>query len=425
VDWRKRTVAMAASAIVLARATVADAQSARACIPVTRTNVVACAVAASYALAAETSAKEAAEGRRTAVSPLLPSNPVVSVLGGRRWQGGESGYHWQGSLSQEIEIAGQRGLRRDAAEADVEAQSRRVVARRREVALDAWTAYFDAIAASEEQRLATRLASTAQRVATVARAKAEKGLLAAVDADVAESVSVRVLQVKLGADRRFAAANASLASLLGADGALTIEGELVPLDGVTNAAATRVAAQPDLRPELRALDAQRRAQEVRADAFRRARVPNPTVSVVGETDRFEGKVLAVGIAFPIPIPGNVGRTFQGEIAEAEALARQSAAERERLRRQIRLEVGNARIAFEAFGREVEAFSPDRLSRAEQDLQSLAEELESGRLAVRDAVVAQQALIELLQAHVAARKSWCQASVALAFASGLSLEAAAP
>jgi cobalt-zinc-cadmium efflux system outer membrane protein len=417
---------VAVTAGVIASTSMVHAQSGRACLPVTRSNVVPCAVAASYELAAETHAKEAAEGRQTAVSPLLPSNPVVSVLGGRRWQGGEEGHHWQGSLSQEIEIAGQRGVRRDAARAEVDAHGQHVVAKRREVALDAWTAYFDAIAAAEEQRLAIRLASTAQRVATVARAKAEKGLLPPVDADVADSVSVRVLQAKLGADRRFAAANATLASLLGLEGGtLTVEGDLVPLDGMTDATVARAAAQPDVRPEIHALEAQRRAQEVRADAFRRARVPNPTLSLFGEEDRFEGRVLALGIAFPIPIPGNVGRTYNGEIAEAEALARQSAAERERLRREIRLQVVNARIAFESYAQQVQAFSRDRLLRAEQDLQSLAEELEAGRLAVRDAVLAQQALIELLQANVAARRAWCQASVELTFAIGLPLERGTP
>jgi cobalt-zinc-cadmium efflux system outer membrane protein len=349
-------------------------------------------------------------------------------LGGRRWQAGEEGHHWQAALSQEIEIAGQRGVRRDAAQAEVDAQAQRVVATRRDVALEAWVAYFDAIAAAEEQRLASRLVATAERVATVARAKAEKGLLAPVDADVADSVSVRVLQVKLGADRRFAAANATLASLLGLEGSsgtLTVEGDLVPLDDVTHAVGARATAQPDVRPEIQAIEAQRRAQEGRASAFRRARVPNPTLSIFGEEDRFEGRVLAIGIAFPIPIPGNLGRTYNGEIAEAEALARQSAAERERLRREIRLQVGSARIAFESYAQQVQAFSRDRLLRAEQDLQALADELEAGRLAVRDAVVAQQALIELLQANVAARRAWCQASVELAYAIGLPLERGAP
>ena len=53
--------------------------------------------------------------------------------------------------------------------------------------------------------------------------------------------------------------------------------------------------------------------------------------------------------------------------------------------------------------------------------ALAQEIEAGRLTVRDAVVAQQALIELLSASVAARRALCIASVDLAKALGVSLE----
>jgi outer membrane protein TolC len=45
--------------------------------------------------------------------------------------------------------------------------------------------------------------------------------------------------------------------------------------------------------------------------------------------------------------------------------------------------------------------------------------------VRDALVAQQALVELLQADVAARRAWCLASVDLARAAGVTLEGGTP
>ena len=428
MHWRILKASAIAASAALVTVSTANAQEGRPCWPVTRSNLVPCAESASYTVKAETYAKDAADGRRLAVSPLLPSNPVLSFLGGRRWQDDASGHHWSGSLAQEVEIAGQRGLRRDAAQAEVDAQSKRVLARRREVARAAWTAYFDAVAARKEQALADRLATAAQRVADVARAKAEKGLLAPVDGDVADALSVRILQAKLAADRRAAAASAALLSLLGLEPSSNVpfvEGELVPVDGLAAALLLPETTQPDLRPEVQALDAERRAFALRADALRRSRVPNPTLSIFGESDRFEGRVLAAGISVPIPIPGNLGRTNAGEIAEAEALSRQAGAERERARREIALQAVTLKIAFESLGREVQAFTPARVSRAEQDMRSLAEEIESGRLAVRDVVVTQQVLIDLLQANVAARRAWCLASVELALALGVYLEAGAP
>ena len=72
---------------------------------------------------------------------------------------------------------------------------------------------------------------------------------------------------------------------------------------------------------------------------------------------------------------------------------------------------------------MQAFTAERTERASTSLRSLGEEVESGRLGVRDAVVAQHALIELLQADVAARRAWCLASVELARAAGVPLEGA--
>jgi cobalt-zinc-cadmium efflux system outer membrane protein len=367
----------------------------------------------------------AAEGRKLTVSSLLPSNPVVSISAGRRIiPGGVQVTNWYASLAQEIEVAGQRGVRRDAADAELDARSLRSVSLRREVAAFAWSAFFDALAAREEQRLAIRLATAAEAVSAAARARADQGLIAPVDADVADAAGVRVLQARLGADRRLAQAEATLISLLGLDpahGPIVIEGELVPLAGVASAITSVALRTPSERPEVLALDAERKAFELRADAYRRTRIPNPTVSLFAQNDGFNERVFGVGLSIPIPLPGNVGRTYVGEVAEAEALALRAADDRERIRREIRLEIVTAGQGFESRGKEIEAFTPARIKRAEESLLSLVQAVETGRLSVREAVVAQQALIEFLQAEVAARRAWCLASVELARAVGMLLE----
>jgi cobalt-zinc-cadmium efflux system outer membrane protein len=54
---------------------------------------------------------------------------------------------------------------------------------------------------------------------------------------------------------------------------------------------------------------------------------------------------------------------------------------------------------------------------------MAAEVEAGRLAVRDAVVAQQQLMDVLRARVEARRALSVASVELALAAGVPLEGA--
>jgi cobalt-zinc-cadmium efflux system outer membrane protein len=200
---------------------------------------------------------------------------------------------------------------------------------------------------------------------------------------------------------------------------MTVEGDLTPLTNVTDAVAGLGSLSE--RPEMLIFDAERKAMTARAEAFRRSRIPNPTLSVFALNDGYNERVYGVGIAFPIPLPTPVGRTYAGEIAEAEALAQRAQTEQARWGREIRLGVAAALATFAAHRQMVEALKPEALQRAESTLRDLGQEIEAGRMAVRDALLAQQTLIELLKTNIAERTALCLASVELARALGLPLE----
>lgn len=412
----------AASSMVSSRAA---AQGEAPCsLRIDRSNLVPCALAASLASKIQEHEIEAAEGRGLAVLPWLPSNPVVAGSIARRWiEPGVQTTNWEIALSQELEVAGQRGLRRASAESEIEAEEAKLFVAERDAAGAAWAAYFEVLAAQEQQGLAARLAAAMRKVSTVARARADQGLGAPIDADLAETATVRVLQSSIAAEREEALARANLLSLLGVDPWShnpVVAGRLAPPDELANAKAVPGADLP-ARPELRALAAQQRSFERRADAIRRARVPNPTVSLFAQDDGLNEKVLGVGLSLPIPIPGPMGRTHDGEIAEATALALRAGTERAQIERDLRLRLARAAATFEARKKEIGAFSPAHLERAEQSLRDLASEVEAGRLAIRDALFAEQTLIELLQSFVAAKRALCLASIELAQAAGFPWE----
>ncbi|MGH7328621.1 MAG: TolC family protein, partial [Polyangiaceae bacterium] len=409
----------------LSAASICFAASAHAEEPcgahISRTNVVRCAWAASLTVRIEERTEEAALGRRESVSRLLPSNPVLSMNLSRRETASEVVPNWDATLSQELEVAGQRGLRRDSADEEVLAQNKRVEIARRDVAAVAWATYFEVIAARDERELVDRQIETATAVSRAVHARADKGLIAPLDADVADAALLRLVQSKLTAERALAVATASLSTLEGIDlsTALTVEGDLAPVD-VEREARSALLQSIDTRPEVQSAEAERRAMELRADAYRRARVPNPTLSVFVRNDEINDHVIGVGLAFPIPVPG-IGRVYSGEVAESEALARRAQAESDRARRTIRLAITTALQAYESRRAETEIFSADRLQRAEDGLKAIAAEVDAGRLTVRDAVVTQQALIDVLLANVEAHHQLAHASVELARAAGISLE----
>jgi cobalt-zinc-cadmium efflux system outer membrane protein len=420
-----RTALLVAGVLAIGSpSTRASAREGSACSTLSRSNLVPCVLSASLVVKSDGEELEAARGRQTAASPILPSNPVLALSAARRTSGPADANNWYVTLQQEIEVAGQRGARRDVAAASLTAQSQRVVLSRRDAAAQAWLAFFEVLAAAEERSLAVRWADATARVSAAARARADQGVGVPIEADVAAATAVAALTSKLGAERRLKQNESALAAMLGLDPAsspMTVEGDLRPLDGVSEALATHSAASVAARPEVLAANAEARAQEHRAEAFRRSRIPNPILSVFVQNDGFNERVLGAGITLPIPLPGNVGRTHIGEIAEAEALARKARTDGARFERDIRLDIANAAHVFESTSRGVEMFSKEQLGRATESLESLAGEVETGRLAVRDAILSQQVLIDFLRAHVEARRAWCIASVELARSLGVALE----
>lgn len=423
----KRFVAAAAMAVAsLTFVRIGRAEEAPSCAAtITRANLVPCVLRVSPSVRAERQGVEAVRGRQLAASTWLPSNPTITLSGGRRTGPGGTPevFNWLGSLSQEVEIAGQRGARRDAADAQVTAQVQRVLVARRDVAAEAWAGFFEVIAADDELRLTAMVTASAEGIAALARARADQGLSAPVDADVAEATTLRFVQARFAGERKIAASRAGLATLMGLDASapFSVAGDLAPIPGVEDAAHRLIAQGVTSKPEIQAAEAERRAWESRATLYRRLRIPNPSVSVFVQNDGFNERVFGVGLSLPIPLPGPVGRTYAGEAAEAEALSRRASTETERLHRQLRQEVITALTVFSSRRLEVDAFRADRLARAEVSLRALAQEIQTGRVNLRDALLTQQALVELLRSHLAARRALALASVDLARAGGLALE----
>lgn len=421
------------TAAFVVAATLAFVRSGRAeespcALKITRANVVRCALLVSPVVRAEKQGTEAVEGRRLTASAFLPANPVISFSAARRSAPGGTpeAFNWNASLTQEIEIGGQRGARKEVAQSQLLAQEQRVLVSRQDVAASTWSEFFEVIATQEDLRLTAKLVGVANAIATVARARADQGLSSAVEADLAEATSLRLVQARFAGERRLAQSQARLANLVGSDPSTPprVEGDLQPLPNV-EAAAHRVLRDGFAsRPEILVAEGEQRAFVNRADLYRRLRIPNPGISVFVQNDGFNERVLGLGLSLPIPLPGSVGRSYIGEIAEAEALSRRASTEVERLQRQLRLDVVTVLRDFESRRLEVDALPPDRLQRAEDGLQALGREIQAGRLNVRDALVTQQALVELLRMHLAARHALAVASVELARVSGMPLEGGA-
>ena len=414
-------------ALALAVSSADAAYAASSCSErVTRATVVPCALEASLASQVERFGLTAIEGRRQSAGVLLPANPALSVTGGLPIDPSatERTPLWSAAISQELEVAGQRGARLGVVDAERRAQQARLVIAQRQAAADALGAYFEALASAEFLRLAKRLTPLGKVLGELGRARAAIGVGSDVDATIAEAAAIRFAQVQLTAEQQVATASITLAALLGFNPAVArpaVEGDLTPLDVSAPETAILVENAVAHRADLIVLTAERQSQEQRIKLFERLRIPNPTLSVFARRDWIGERVIGIGLAFPIPLPSPIGRTYSGEIAEAESRMRQAEIQGEQLRRMIRVEVLRAVESVAARTRQVELYTSDQLRRSEAAITALGEELVAKRLPIREALIAQQALIDTLSGYVEAKRALCLASVELARVAGLELE----
>jgi len=112
VESRKCAVVSLLLSLGLAPTRVSRGEGPPSCSKVARENLVRCALGSSLVVQVERKELEVAQAREVAVSPLLPANPVLALTAAKPTNSSFNSYDWSASLSQEIEVAGQRGLRR-------------------------------------------------------------------------------------------------------------------------------------------------------------------------------------------------------------------------------------------------------------------------------------------------------------------------
>jgi cobalt-zinc-cadmium efflux system outer membrane protein len=369
-------------------------------------------------------------GRRVAAAVWLPSNPVVGATVARRRADDDAGaargpvLNWSATLSQEIEVGGQRGARLQVADAEAAAQIRRVAVAEQDVAAQALSAYLEAVAAREALRLSEELVETGRLLAGAAEARARESLLAGVDADVARAEAARLGLLRFEAERRSAVARASLGLATGASTTVDAIGALEPPrwadDASLVSSADLEADALRLRGEIAASEMERRVLGRQVTLLRRERIPNVTLSGFVQRDAFAEHVAGVGISVPLPLPAPIGRTRAGDIESAVARARAAESSLELVRRRVRLQVAAALAGYRARHGTLALYAEPLLARARADVTALREAMTSRQLALREGLIVQRSLIELLAGSIEARLGYAEASVELRRVIGRSL-----
>jgi cobalt-zinc-cadmium efflux system outer membrane protein len=309
-------------------------------------------------------------------------NPELNYVGGS---------DAQVTLTQDIEWAGQRGLRASAAETRLTRTELQAADVTREVVADASLAYFRVLAAEAKQKVVAQLGTLTERLIGAVRVQLAEGEISVLDANLGEIERGRVQARMVGARRDVIAAEIELKRLLGVaqDVALRLDEDSgavrapVSLDEDT-LVAVALRRRPDVRDASAAID---EARAMTTLARREAR-PNVRAGVVADPRASGNSVgLAVGLSLPV-INRNRG-TIDARAAETQRAERQRAATQNR----VKAEVAAALAAYRTATEELRLFAETVLQPARTNAELLGEAYRAGKIPLPSLLLLRNQLLD--------------------------------
>lgn len=332
-------------------------------------------------LAVARSTRSRAEAARVAASVRAPSNPEVSIAAGPRFGLTGAGVDVEASISQQVQIAGERGLRLDAAARLRELTDAEIEQMRWSVHCDVHAAYQRALVERQRVRLADRVVSFQQDVLRVAERRISAGEAAPLAVRLAQAEVAQSEQVLVGARQALFAARIRLAQLSGWPVATPPSPAGEPENPREPPALEQLVAIAAARlPSLRVNAARVREAESRVTLADREAAPRPSI---GLQYRHEGNPTSEGPydivlgVISIPIPSF--QTNQGPRAQARADAVVAEAEFRAARTLLDGQVAEARSEVVAAAARTRAYGSEILPRFEENLTLLRRSFELGEI----------------------------------------------
>jgi cobalt-zinc-cadmium efflux system outer membrane protein len=295
------------------------------------------------------------------------------------------------ALTQEVEWAGQRGLRSAAAQSGLSRAVFETADVERQLIGDVTMAYYRAVAASARRDVVDQLAVLTDRLITAVRIQLKEGEISVLEANLAEIENGRVRGRALEARRAVAAAEFELKQVLGAPPNTALR-----LVHDTAAAAVTVPSLEDSlvaaalrqRPDLRATAAGVDEARTRVALTRKEALPSIRVGGVLEPGTSgAGFGLAVGLSLPV-LNRNRGAA-EARAAEARRVELLHLA----LESRVRSEVSAAIASYRAATEELRLYAETVLQPARTSAVMLDEAYRAGKIALPSLLLLRNQLLD--------------------------------
>jgi cobalt-zinc-cadmium efflux system outer membrane protein len=368
----KRTRAFALVIVALSQAVPLKGQSAttRDTVRLTLADAQRLSLERSPSFLADREARAIAQGDAVQARVFAP-NPRLELESPGAATSGFGRY--EAALSQEIEWAGQRGLRIDAAESGLRRAMHSVRDAARHAVAATSEAYYGAVAAERALGVAEEILDSNERLLAAIQIQLREGEISALEASLASIEVARGRARVLAARRAARSAQLALSRSIGVTPNTWIEFSdslPEPLDATQLQPDSLVRVAMARRPDLAAREAAVEELGRAARLARREAVPNLELRALAESENSFGETR-FGIGFGLPVP--LWNRNQGTASRAGAEARQAAWSRDAAALQVQSEVTDAYQAYVTASAEAEIFERDVLGpvRANQLLLEVA------------------------------------------------------
>jgi cobalt-zinc-cadmium efflux system outer membrane protein len=391
-----------AASVVLSCALAGPAAAEEA--PLTRARVAELLRVAPSSRAADARTRAAAAALNAAGATTALEEPVLSALGGVRFQpDAQRSFSAVASLSVPLDLGGQSAAQGDAARAELRAASATRDAEGQRALLGALLQHARVLRDERQLTLARERRVLAARLVAAAEKRRLAGSVGALDVTLASLQDRRDASFEAAAAGERDAERLELWAQLGLSASveMAVTGDLVPSAEPPSLAA--LVTDTDGRADVRAARAEVLAAQTRAAQERAARWPAP--SLLAQYERDDGANIGLaGLALPLPLfNGNrlAIATSAAEVGVAEAQLELATQQAEGAIRGLWSRYRSTKAVWEALT-PTAALAAEAVSLATRSYELGEGDLASVLLARREAIEAQMALLEAEHAHGSAK-----------------------
>lgn len=331
--------------------------------------------------------------------PLI-ANPVIEGAGAKKEKPAEDGSgkftNYGIKLSQEFEIAGQRGIRIDVARKNVERVKLEVLDKERTLAYDTKEAFTRALASMKRAELAREVVRLQEELLEFAKIRYRAGAASALEVNLAEVELSKARRDLLFAARESKEALLELQGMMGfgSGDPLTLEGDLSlePVSVPDLATLKELAGRQ--RPDIKAASLEVDRAKRSLDLVNREAIPNVTLG--GFFDRDENR-NELGATLSISIP--IFDRKQAEKKEAFVKASQARIRQTMVHKTAEREIEEIHTALTTCVEELSLFKKEIMNKSLENMNLLNLAFKEGKISFFDVRVAQRETFEIQVAYL--------------------------